>query len=149
MARDLGSSASLSVEPLDVQSRLPATRISLSRVGVTGVEKILRISSNGSEQLYHATLECFVDLNPQQMGVHMSRFQEVVNEAIDDVVMSEAFKAETLAAHIASRVRERQSGLRAEVTIRARYPKHKQTPVTGKTTQELYTLIGTAVTSER
>jgi GTP cyclohydrolase-4 len=139
----------VSLETPDVQARAPATRISLSRVGVTGVEKILRISANGSEQLYHADLECYVDLNPQQMGVHMSRFQEVVNEAIDDVIMSEAFKAETLAAHIATRVRERHSGLRAEVTIRARYPEYKRTPVTGKTTQELYTLIGTAVTSER
>jgi GTP cyclohydrolase-4 len=140
---------SLSLEPPDVQARTPATRISLSRVGVTGVEKILRISANGSEQLYHAELECYVDLNPQQMGVHMSRFQEVVNEAIDEVVMSEAFKAETLAEHIAARVRERQGGMRAEVTIRARYPEHKTTPVSGKATQELYTLIGTAVTSER
>ena len=65
----------VSLETPDVQARAPATRISLSRVGVTGVEKILRISANGSEQLYHANLECYVDLNPQQMGVHMSRFQ--------------------------------------------------------------------------
>jgi GTP cyclohydrolase I/GTP cyclohydrolase-4 len=149
MASASDRSLQASLELADVQARAPVTRISLSRVGVIGVEKILRISANGSEQLYHADLECYVDLNPQQMGVHMSRFQEVVNEAIDDVIMSEAFKAETLAAHIAGRVRERQSGLRAEVTIRARYPEHKLTPVTGKTTQELYTLIGTAVTSER
>jgi GTP cyclohydrolase-4 len=149
MPADRDGPRSLSLEAPDVQSRTPATRISLSRVGVTGVEKIVRISANGGEQLYHAELECYVDLNPQQMGVHMSRFQEVVNEAIDEVVMSEAFKAETLAAHIAERVRERQAGMRAEVTIRARYPEHKTTPVSGKSTQELYTLIGTAVTSER
>ena len=79
----------------------------------------------------------------------MSRFEEIVNEAIDAVVIGEALKAETLAAHIAERVRERQGGLRAEVTIRARYPEHKRTPVSGITTQELYTLIGTAVASER
>ena len=133
----------------DVQARTPATRVSLSRVGVTGVEKILRIRANGDEQLYHAALECYVDLNPLQTGVHMSRFEEVVNEAVDAVVIGEALKAETLAAHIAERVRERQRGLRAEVTIKARYPEHKQTPVTGLTTQELYTLIGTAVASER
>jgi GTP cyclohydrolase IV len=149
MAAPSRHSSPASLAAPDVQARAPATRISLSRVGVTGVEKILRISVNGSEQLYHASLECYVDLNPRQVGVHMSRFQEVVNEAIDDVIMSEAFKAETLAAHIASRVRERQRGMRAEVTIRARYPEHKRTPVTGKETQELYTLIGTAVTSER
>jgi GTP cyclohydrolase-4 len=130
------------IDTPDVQARVPETRLSLSRVGVTGVEKILRISSNGSEQLYHADLECFVDLNREQMGVHMSRFEEVVNEAIEHVVLGEAFKAETLAAHIAERVRERQGGLRAEVTIKAR-------PVSGSKTQELYTLIGTAVSSER
>jgi GTP cyclohydrolase I/GTP cyclohydrolase-4 len=79
----------------------------------------------------------------------MSRFEEIVNEAIDTVVIGEALKAEHLAAHIAERVRERQRGLRAEVTIRARYPEHKPTPVSGITTQELYTLIGTAVASER
>src|SRR4051812_3781444 len=123
----------------DVQSRMPTTRVSLSRVGVTGVEKIIRIQAIGEEQLYHAGLECYVDLNPLQAGVHMSRFEEVVNEAVDEVVIGEALKAETLAAHIAERVRERQGGLRAEVTIRARYPEHKQTPVSGLTTQELYT----------
>jgi GTP cyclohydrolase IV len=145
----LNRSRLVTVDAPDVQSRVPSTRVSLSRVGVTGVEKILRISVNESEQLFHAGIECYVDLNPRQSGVHMSRFEEVVNEAIDDVVLSEAFKAETLAAHIAARVRERQSGLRAEVTIRARYPEHKLTPVSGRQTQELYTLIGTAVASER
>ena len=132
----------------DAQSRPPVTRISLSRAGVTGVEKVIRFPEKGGHQLYHAELECFVDLNPQQSGVHMSRFQEVVNEAIDDVVLRAAFKAETLAAQIAQRVRERQGGLRAEVSIKARYPEHKLTPVSGKTTQELHTLFGVAVASE-
>ena len=133
----------------DVQARVPETRVSLSQVGVTGVEKIVRIKANGEEQLYHAALECYVDLNPQQSGVHMSRFEEIVNEAIEHVVIGEAFTAETLASHIAERVRQRQGGLRAEVTIQARYPEHKITPVSGMKTQELYTLIGTAVSSER
>src|SRR3954447_611316 len=133
----------------DVQARSPATRVSLSRVGVTGVEKIVRISVAGNEQLYHASLECFVDLNPSQAGVHMSRFEEIVNGAIDEVVLGEAFNAETLAAHIAERVLERQGGLRAEVTLKARYPEYKETPVTGSRTQELYTLIGAAVASSR
>src|SRR6266513_2858770 len=133
----------------DVQARRPATHVSLSRVGVTGVEKVLRIRSNGSEQLFYAELECFVDLPPDQKGAHMSRFEEVVNEAIDEVVLKEAFKAETLASHIAERVRDRQGGLRAEVTIAARYPEHKQAPVSGTLTQEIYTLFGAAVASSR
>jgi GTP cyclohydrolase-4 len=133
----------------DVQARRPSTHVSLSRVGVTGVEKVIRIRSNGSEQLFYAELECFVDLGPKQKGAHMSRFEEVVNEAIDEVVLSEAFKAETLAAHIAALVRDRQGGARAEVTIAARYPEHKLTPASGAPTQEIYTLFGAAVASEK
>src|SRR5512133_1699429 len=112
----------------DVQASVPAIQVSLSRVGVTNVEKVIRIGEPGAEQLYYAKLDCFVDLGPEQKGAHMSRFEEVVNEAIDEVVLSEAFKAETLAAHIAALVRDRQGGARAEVTIAARYPEHKLTP---------------------
>src|SRR5687768_6081213 len=133
----------------DVQARRPVTHLSLSRVGVTNVEKVIRISSNGSEQLFYAELECFDDLGPRQKGAHMSRFEEVVNEAIDEVILGEAFKAETLASHIAERVRDRQQGCRAEVTIAARYPEHKPAPASGTPTQEIYTLFGSAVASER
>ncbi len=131
----------------DVQARRPVTRIALSRVGVTGVQKVIRIDRAGSEQLFYADIECFVDLGPDQKGAHMSRFEEVVGEAIDEVVLSEALKAETLAMHIAERIRERQGGLRAEVTIAARYPERKLAPVSGKATQEIYTLFGSAVAS--
>src|ERR671936_2084346 len=134
----------------DVQSRRPATPLSLSRVGVTGVEKVVRVRSNGAERLFYAELECFVDLGSHQKGAHMSRFEEVVNETIDEVILGEAaFKAETLASHIAERVRDRQDGRRAEVTIAARYPEHKPTPVSGLPTQEIYTLFGSAVASAR
>ncbi len=62
----------------------------------------------------------------------MSRFEEVVNEAIGEVVLSgSAFRAEALARRIAELVRERQGAARAEVTIAARYPEHKPAPVSG------------------
>jgi GTP cyclohydrolase-4 len=133
----------------DVQASLPATQVSLSRVGVTGVEKVIRVKADGAENLFYAELECFVDLNPQQAGVHMSRFEEIVGEAIDEVVLGEAFKAEVLAAHVAQKVRERQGGLRAEVSLTARYPETVATPESGKSTQEIYVLFGTAVASEQ
>jgi GTP cyclohydrolase IV len=123
----------------DVQARTPAIPVGLSRVGVTGVEKVVRIR----EELFFARLECFVDLDHEQKGAHMSRFEEVVNEAIGEVVLSEsAFAAEALAQRVAELVRERQGATRAEVTIAARYPEHKQAPVSGVQTQEIYTLYG-------
>src|SRR5215212_3524293 len=110
----------------DVQARRPTAHVSLSRVGVTNVEKVIRIrAGSDAEQLFYAQLDCFVDLGPQQKGAHMSRFEEVVEEAIDEVVLGEALRAELLASHIAERVRDRQQALRAEVNIAARYPEHK------------------------
>jgi GTP cyclohydrolase-4 len=133
----------------DVQSRVPTLSLSLSRVGVTNVEKVIRIRANGAEQLFSARLDCFVDLGPHQKGAHMSRFEEVVNEAIGEVVLGEsAFRAETLAQHIAEKVRDRQGARRAEVHIEARYPEHKPAPVSGIETQEIYSLLGAAVASE-
>jgi GTP cyclohydrolase IV len=129
----------------DVQQRSPGVPVALSRVGVTGVEKVVRIR----EELYYARFDCFVDLSHEQKGAHMSRFDEVVNEAIGEVVLSESpFRAETLAQHIAELVRARQQAERAEVTIAARYPEHKPAPVSGVQTQEIYTLHGRAIAFE-
>jgi GTP cyclohydrolase I/GTP cyclohydrolase-4 len=130
----------------DVQAGEPALRLSLSSVGVTAVEKVIRVGT----ELFHARLECVVDLGARQKGAHMSRFEEVVNEAIREVVLGAgAFRAEHLAERIAVLVRERQDARRAEVTIAARYPEHRTAPVSGILTQELFTLYGTAVASER
>jgi GTP cyclohydrolase I/GTP cyclohydrolase-4 len=130
----------------DVQAQRPTIHVSLSRVGVTGVEKVIRISRDGREELYWAKLECFVDLGPKQKGAHMSRFEETVNDAIGEVILgTSAFRAEQLAQRIAELVRDGQDAQRAEVTIAARYPENKPAPVSGIQTQELYTLFGTAV----
>jgi GTP cyclohydrolase I/GTP cyclohydrolase-4 len=138
----------------DVQARRPRTEVSLTRVGVRGVEKVIRINPSATAegdgdhgQLYFAEFECYVDLEPRQAGAHMSRFEEVVNEAIDEAVLAGSLKAEHLAAAIAERVRDRQGGMRAEVSLAARYPETLPAPVSGKPTQEIYTLLGTAVAS--
>src|SRR6478672_5744674 len=129
----------------DVQARAPQIAVGLSRVGVTGVEKVVRIR----DELFFARLDCFVDLGRHQKGAHMSRFDEVVNQAIGEVVLSESpFQAETLARHIAELVRARQDAERAEVTIAARYPEHKPAPASGVNPQEIYTLHGRAVAFE-
>ena len=152
------SETSQSILPsLDVQASRPATEVSLTRVGVRGIEKVIRVNGRRAETSprehagdhFFAELECYVDLNPRQAGVHMSRFEEVVNTAIDEVVLGETLRAEELAAHIARRIRDEQGGMRSEVKIAARYPETVPTPVSGQETQEIYTLLGTAVVSER
>jgi GTP cyclohydrolase IV len=136
-------------QDFDLQASLPEVRLGLSRAGVRGVEKAIRIQYEGREKLMTATIDCTVDLEPDQKGVHMSRFPELFEEAIEAVVLEEASLVEELAEHVARRIVERQGAGRAEVRIAARYPLARETPVTGLATQELVGLIGIAAVSER
>src|ERR1700752_4658340 len=98
----------------DLQASAPEVRIGLSRAGVTGVSKGIRLRRGPHEKLVSAQIDCFVDLEPAQKGVHMSRFPELFGAAIDDVVIGEAFLVETLAEHIAKHIFERPGALLAE-----------------------------------
>jgi GTP cyclohydrolase I/GTP cyclohydrolase-4 len=131
----------------DLQASAPEIALSLSRAGVSGVQKAVRIRRGDAETVMAATIECTVDLAADQKGVHMSRFPELFEEAIDVVVGREALLVEVLAEHIATRVAERQEALRAEVSIRAQWPIPRRTPVTGLRTQEMVTLCGIAAAS--
>jgi GTP cyclohydrolase IV len=128
----------------DLQASAPDVRLALSRVGVTGVQNAVRMQHAGQEALVSAEIDCFVDLDPEQKGVHMSRFPELFGEAIDELVIPGKLLVEQLAEHIASHIVERQDAGRAEVRIRARYPVERLTPVTALRTQELVTLVGVA-----
>ena len=128
----------------DLQASTPDVQLGLSRAGVRGLSKAIRLRWGDVERLVAAEIECTVDLDPAQKGVHMSRFPELFEEAIEEVVLAEAFLVEELAEHIARHIVERQSACRAEVRIAARYPLQRLTPVTRLATQEMVSIIGIA-----
>src|SRR5499427_3690276 len=107
---------------VDLQASTPDVKLGLTRAGVTGVHKAIRIRHDGHEKTFAAEIACTVDLDPAQKGVHMSRFPELFEEAIEQVVIGEALLVENLAEHIAAHIVRRQHALRAEVRIVARYP---------------------------
>jgi GTP cyclohydrolase-4 len=128
----------------DMQASAPPVELALSRAGVTGVHKAIRIRRGDQEILMAAEIDCTVDLARDQKGVHMSRFPELFDQAIDEVVLGEGLLVEALAHRIASQIVERQRALRAEVRIVARWPVRRRTPVTELVTQEMVSLIGMA-----
>jgi GTP cyclohydrolase IV len=132
----------------DLQASAPDVQLALSRAGVTNVQKVIQIRHEDRQQSFAAEISCTVDLDPAQKGVHMSRFPELFEEAIDGVVIAEAFLVEVLAEHIARHIVERQEALRAEVMIVARYPLRRRTPVSGLPTQEIASLIGIAAATD-
>jgi len=131
----------------DLQASRPEVQLGLSSAGVKGVAKAIRLRWGSSEKLISAEIDCTVDLAASQKGVHMSRFPELFEEAIEEVVIGEALLVEVLAEHIAQHIAERQRALRAEVRIRARYPLERRTPVTRLATQETVVLVGIAAAS--
>ena len=131
----------------DLQASAPDVRLGLSRAGVRGISKAIRLRWGDAEKLIAAEIDCSVDLDAAQKGVHMSRFPELFEEAIEEVVIGEAFLVEELAEHIASHIVERQRAGRAEVRIRARYPLERRTPVSRLATQEMVALIGISAAS--
>ena len=61
----------------DLQASTPEVRVGLSRAGVRGVSKAIRLRWEGAEKLIAAEIDCTVDLDSAQKGVHMSRFPEL------------------------------------------------------------------------
>jgi GTP cyclohydrolase I/GTP cyclohydrolase-4 len=133
----------------DMQASAPPVGLALSRAGVTGVQKAVRVRRGEQEMLMAATIDCTVDLQRSQKGVHMSRFPELFDEAIEGVVLGEGLLVEVLAERIAHEIVGRQGALRAEVRISARWPLRRETPVTRLPTQEMVSLVGIAAATER
>jgi GTP cyclohydrolase IV len=131
----------------DLQASEPDVGIALTRAGVTRVQKAIRVSHEGHQTVMAAEIECTVDLSRGQKGVHMSRFAELFEEAIEAVVASEALHVETLAEHIARHIVDRQRALRAEARITAQWPVRRTTPVSRLATQEMVSLVGIAAAS--
>jgi GTP cyclohydrolase IV len=133
----------------DIQESTPSVHVSLFRAGVTNLKRIIRIVQKGQENLFSAELDLFADLDPNQKGVHMSRFTAVLEEILDEIALEKLPNIETFARSVAQRVITIQNAVRSEVHIRAVYPMEKIAPVSGKKMQELYTLIGIAVSSRQ
>lgn len=130
----------------DRQDAEPDVRLSLDRVGVRGVRRLVRLDVDGRERLYNGEFTMVADLGPHKAGVHMSRFTEILEAAMLDVLARPDAPAriERLVEAIAREVVSGQRAIRAEVRLRAEFGLERWTPVSGKRGEEIYTLIGIA-----
>jgi len=128
------------------QEEEPEVKLSIHRVGVSGVKRILRLIVNGREATFNGVFSMVADLAPNKAGVHMSRFSELLEEAMLDVLARTDRPAgiEDIVAQIAREIVDSQKALRAEVRLRAEFGLERWTPVSGKRGEETYTLIGIA-----
>jgi GTP cyclohydrolase-4 len=128
------------------QEEAPDVRLSLNRVGVSSVKHLIRLHVGGEERLFHGDFTMVADLAPDKAGVHMSRFSELLEAATLDVLSrsEQPARVEDLTEQIAREIVGSQGALRADVRLRAEFGLERWTPVSGKRTEETYTLIGIA-----
>ena len=131
----------------DTQDNKPRVPISLSRVGVTGVKKLVKLErKNKRPIILIPTFDAFVDLPSDQKGIHMSRTPEAISEVMEEATKSQSIRTENICEEIVNKMMEKHEyARRVEVNMTSDYMFNRKSPVTEKNSQEMAKLIAKAV----
>ncbi|MFW5950375.1 MAG: GTP cyclohydrolase MptA [archaeon] len=134
----------------DVQAGSPDVTVGLNRVGVTGVEKLLKIDREDQRPIVlMAEFEVFVDLPTWRKGADMSRNMEVIDEMLEAAVEDTSYRVEDVCGDAAERLLQKHDYTeRAEVRMEAEYVTRDRTPATDKATQSTADIIASATATE-
>jgi len=129
----------------DVQASSPDVTVGLNRVGVTGVEKLVRLGTEDDRTVLMAEFEVFVDLPSWRKGADMSRNMEVIDEMLEAAVSQPAYRVEDVCGDAAERLLEKHEyTTRAEVRMEAEFVTHERTPASDRPTQSTADIIASA-----
>ena len=130
----------------DTQDDAPSIPIKLTRVGVTGVKKLLQLErKNKRPIILLPTFDAFVDLPNNQKGVHMSRNPEAISEVLETVANDSTVDIESLCAKIVDKMMTKHEyAKRVEISMTTDFMFLKESPVTKNKTQEMSKLIAKA-----
>lgn len=132
----------------DVQYSKGEGRFKLSKVGVNGVKKPVRIvrKDDGDDlnQTLLCTLDVCVDLPAAQKGSHLSRNVETVRAVIDGCSEDPVYSVDEFAVRIVKTLLEKHEyAVNAYVTVDTTYFKNSVTP-NGRGTLESYRIVAEA-----
>ena len=131
----------------DTQDDTPKVPIKLTRVGVTGVKKLLQLERiNKRPIILLPTFDAFVDLPSDQKGVHMSRNPEAISEVLETAAKDSTVDVESLCAKIVAKMMTKHEyAKRVEISMTTDYMFLKESPVTKNKTQEIAHLKAKAI----
>ena len=134
----------------DVQASQPDVTVGLSQVGVTGVEKLVKLDRNGKRPIVlMAEFEVFVDLPSGRKGIDMSRNMQVIDETLEAAVAESSYRVEDVCGDVAERLLDKHDYTStAEVRMEADYITRESTPASGLATQNTATIIAGAVATD-
>lgn len=131
----------------DTQDNTPHIPVHLTRVGVTGVKKLLKIERDGKRPIILVpTFDAFVDLPSTKRGIHMSRNPEAISEVLEEVVEESTFDIESVCAEIVNYLLNKHKyAKRAEVSMKSDFIIMKESPVTRRKTQEMTKIMADSI----
>ncbi|NLV09873.1 GTP cyclohydrolase I FolE2 [Halomicrobium mukohataei] len=134
----------------DVQASSPDVTVGLNRVGVTGVEKLVKIDRADQRPIVlMATFEVFVDLPSWRKGADMSRNMEVIDETLEAAVRDEVSGVEAVCGEAAERLLDKHDyTTNAEVRMEAEYVTREETPASERPTQSTADIVASATADE-
>ncbi|MEF8883309.1 MAG: GTP cyclohydrolase MptA [Halapricum sp.] len=134
----------------DVQATSPDVTVGLNRVGVTGVEKLVKLGRKDKRPIVlMAEFQVFVDLPSWRKGADMSRNMEVIDETLEAAVSEEVYRVENVCGEVAERLLEKHDyTTKAEVRMEAEYVTREETPESNKPTQSTADIIASATATE-
>src|SRR6056297_3935978 len=121
---------SMSHQLPDVQATSPDVTVGLSQVGVTGVDKLVKVAREDKRPIVlTAEFEVLVDLPSWRKGADMSRNMEVVDEILEDAVSEPTYRVEDVCGEAAERLLDKHDyTTKAEVRMEAEYMLKDRTP---------------------
>jgi GTP cyclohydrolase-4 len=130
----------------DVQASRPDVTVGLNRVGVTGVEKLVKLDREDRRPIVlMAEFEVYVDLPSWRKGIDMSRNMEVVDEILEEALERRQVRVEDLCGDVAERLLEKHDYTsRAEVNMEAEFVVREDTPESGRPTQFTADILASA-----
>jgi GTP cyclohydrolase-4 len=134
----------------DVQASSPDVTVGLNRVGVTGVEKLVKLDRDDRRPIVlMAEFEVYVDLPSWRKGADMSRNMEVIDEVLEEAVGQTAYRVEDVCGDAAERLLEKHDYTsEAEVRMEATFVTHDRTPESDRLTQSTADIIAAATATD-
>ena len=115
---------------VDVQANEPEFSINLTRVGVTNVKKLIKVTRRDKRPVILVSeFDLFVDLPSNRKGANLSRNFEVMDEALEEALNAPVYEIEQFCSDVAEKLLDRHEyASRAEVRMRSEYMVKRETP---------------------
>lgn len=130
----------------DIQANQPEIPITLTRVGVTDVKKLVEVARRDKRPIVLvSTFDIFVDLPSDRKGANLSRNFEAIDEVLEEMIASPVYEIEDLCGEVAKRLIVRHEyALHAEVRMKSEYVLKRETPKTKIKCQEVVNIFAEA-----